>query len=273
VKIIRYKEELIEYRKDLKGSIGFVPTMGALHQGHVSLIKKAKECEIIIVSIFVNPTQFLANEDFDKYPKQTEQDIKKCQELGVDILFMPNKDDLYVDDEVLIKAPNQKSYVLEGYLRPSHFDGVLQIVLKLFNLVKPNYAYFGRKDAQQLTLIKQMVNNLFLDINIVECDTIRESDGLALSSRNVYLDLTQRNQALKISQALFLAKDMVENEHCLQLYVIHSNMLKVLQGLRVEYIEFVNRKFERIRKIEKNNSIILIAVKIDNTRLIDNLWI
>ena len=191
--------------QNIKGSVGFVPTMGALHDGHISLIKHSRaQNDIVVVSIFVNPTQFLAGEDFNSYPTKLQADEKICQLCNVDILFTPNIDTMYGKNEVLIKSPNIKGYILEGFNRPSHFDGVLQIVLKLFNIVKPTNAYFGKKDAQQLYLIKQMVNDLFLDINIVECELIRQSDGLAMSSRNSYLDDTQKLQALRILYIKFI---------------------------------------------------------------------
>jgi pantoate--beta-alanine ligase len=250
--------------------------MGALHDGHLSLIKEAKKNNpnsTIIVSIFVNPTQFLAGEDLDKYPRQTEIDMTLCKQNGVDALFLPTKDDIYFEHEVLIKAPNQSSYMLEGFKRPGHFDGVLQVVLKLFNIIKPNFAYFGRKDAQQLILIKQMVKNLFLDINIIACETVREKDGLALSSRNVYLSKEQREDALNISKSLFKAKELINEKNIDDLTIIKNSMIECLQNLKIEYIEFVNQNLKKIEKVERENTIILIAVKMRNTRLIDNLWI
>ena len=254
-------------------NIGFVPTMGALHDGHISLINKAREeNDIVVVSIFVNPTQFLVGEDLDKYPKKMEADIKICELAKVDILFTPDINTMYKSDEVLIKAPILKSYTLEGHKRPGHFDGVLQIVLKLFNLVQPTNAYFGKKDAQQLSLIKQMVNNLFLNINIVECEIVREPDGLAMSSRNIYLTKEQRQLALNISKSLRTASNMIGKE-CLNCEDIILAMEKDLEQLEIEYISIVNREFEELKNIELEDTIILIAVKIGNTRLIDNIWV
>lgn len=182
------KQEL----KSKSGSIGFVPTMGALHEGHISLIKQAREeNDIVVVSIFVNPTQFLAGEDLDKYPSKMLADEKICDLAGVDFLFTPDINTMYTQDEVLIKAPILRSYTLEGERRPGHFDGVLQVVCKLFNIVNPTNAYFGKKDAQQLSLIKQMVENLYMDINIIECEIIREVDGLAMLYR-MYLRWAER---------------------------------------------------------------------------------
>lgn len=273
MKIIQTIEELQEIRKSISSSVGFVPTMGALHDGHISLIKQARsENDIVIVSIFVNPTQFLKGEDLDKYPKKIEADSKICELCKVNYLFLPQISTMYGEDEVLVKAPNIKSYTLEGERRPGHFDGVLQVVLKLFGLTKPNRAYFGKKDAQQLALIKQMVENLFLGIDIIECEIKRESDGLALSSRNVYLTAEQRSDALAISKSLHAAAGIIGKKE-FDCHVIKEHMQTIMSQLDVEYIAFVNRQFEEIQTIELKNSIILVAVKVGNTRLIDNIWI
>jgi pantoate--beta-alanine ligase len=269
MKIIKNPYQLQKELKDKE--VGFVPTMGALHEGHLSLIKKAREeNKIVVVSIFVNPTQFLPGEDLDKYPKKFEADSKICELAGVDYIFAPNIQDMYDEDEVLIKAPKIRGYILEGHFRPGHFDGVLQIVLKLFNIVKPKKAYFGKKDAQQLSLIKQMVKNLFLDIEIIECKTIREKSGLALSSRNVYLNEEEKQKALSISKALKLAAKLsITQKDC---EIIKKEMLKVLE-IDVQYIAFVDKEFNYIDTIEPKNTIILIAGFVGDTRLIDNIEI
>jgi pantoate--beta-alanine ligase len=262
-----------ELQKELKNKeVGFVPTMGALHEGHLSLIKKARdENKIVVVSIFVNPTQFLPGEDLDKYPKKFEADSKICELAKVDYLFAPNINDMYNDDEVLIKAPKIRGYILEGHFRPGHFDGVLQIVLKLFNITKPTRAYFGKKDAQQLVLIKQMVNDLFLDVEIVEVETLREKNGLAMSSRNVYLSEDEKQKALSISKALkFGAKMSVNEKDCKK---IKKEMENILNIDKVQYIAFVDRDFNVITKIQPKNSIILIAGFVGSTRLIDNVFL
>ena len=272
MKIFSSVNEIIDYRKTLKGSVGFVPTMGALHEGHLSLIKKAKEeNEEVIVSIFVNPTQFLPGEDLDKYPRKLNADIEICKRAGVGAIFAPSAQSLYSEDEVLIKAPKIKGYILEGFFRPGHFDGVLQIVNKLFNIIRPNKAYFGKKDAQQLYLIKQMVNNFFFDIEIVECDTVREKDGLALSSRNVYLSEEERKRALSISKALKRAAKLCATTD--DIAKIKSEMLKILDVDELQYIAFVDREFNYIDKIQLQNTIILIAAFVGSTRLIDNIWV
>ncbi|MDX4035516.1 pantoate--beta-alanine ligase [Aliarcobacter skirrowii] len=271
MQIVKTVEELKNIRKNLAVKIGFVPTMGALHDGHISLIKNARDNnDIVIVSIFVNPTQFLKGEDLDKYPRKEEADIKICQMCKVDYLFMPNIETMYEDDEVLIKAP-QNSYVLEGFTRPGHFDGVLQVVLKLFNLTQPTNAYFGKKDAQQLTLIQQMVKNLFLPINIVPCDIVRENSGLALSSRNVYLTPEQKEEALKISKSIYMAGNLIAKEER-DSKVVKDKIYEVLNGLDVEYVKVVDRNFNEIEIIEQSNTIILVVVRFGSIRLLDNIW-
>ena len=268
------KYDIDNIKKDGK-TIGFVPTMGALHDGHISLIKQAKEQnDIVVVSIFVNPTQFLEGEDLDKYPRTIQSDKKICELLGVDILFMPDINSMYEKDEVLIKAPKIAGFILEGFKRPGHFDGMLQIVLKLLMLILPTKAYFGKKDAQQLSLIKTMVENFYLRVEIVECEIVREADGLALSSRNVYLSSSQRELALNISRSLEkAAKSIGSGEtNCKKL---EYSMKEILDKdeIDIEYIAFVDRKFNKIDNIILKNSIILVAVRIGTTRLIDNIWI
>jgi len=273
MKILKTIKELINYRKTLTCNVGFVPTMGALHQGHISLIKESvTNNSKTIVSIFVNPTQFLAGEDFTTYPNRYEADLKICELAGVDALFMPTANEIYFEDEPSIVAPMKQSYILEGYQRPKHFDGVLRVVLKLLNLTKPTNAYFGKKDAQQLFLIQNMVKTLFLDTNIIPCEIVRDENGLALSSRNAYLDENEKLQALNISKSLKIAsKEIMRGE--LHVEKIKEKMREVLKELRIEYIEVTDRKFDKIENIKLKNSIILIAVKVGSTRLIDNMWI
>jgi len=272
LQIVKTIEELQNIRKNLNGNIGFVPTMGALHDGHISLIRKAKdENEVVIVSIFVNPTQFLKGEDLNKYPRKEEADIKICQMCKVDYLFIPQINTMYEKDEVLIKAPIN-SYVLEGFTRPGHFDGVLQVVLKLFNLTQPTNAYFGKKDAQQLTLIQQMVKNFFLPINIVPCDIVREEDGLALSSRNIYLNPTQRKDALLISKSLYMAGSLISSGER-SVKAVKDKIYEVMSILDVEYVAIVDKEFNELETIEPTNTIILVVARFGNTRLLDNIWL
>jgi pantoate--beta-alanine ligase len=264
-----------ELRKALdakEGSIGFVPTMGALHIGHRTLIDAArKENDTVIVSIFVNPTQFLSGEDLSKYPRKEEADFKICELSGADVLFYPDVVGMYGEDEVRICAPEVRGFILEGASRPGHFDGVLTVVMKLFNQVRPTRAYFGKKDAQQLVLITQMVNNFFMNIEIVPMDTVREGDGLALSSRNVYLNSSERQEALKLSSALKRATEMVMRGEC-NSKVLQEQMNAILEPLEVEYVAIVNRAFESITQVVIGDTIVLVAARVGTTRLIDNVW-
>ena len=272
--IARTIEALQEAKKGLSGSIGFVPTMGALHQGHLSLIKQARqENRHLIVSIFVNPTQFLEGEDLDAYPRKDDADIKICELAGVDILFMPKIDVMYEKDELCIGAPAVRGYVLEGEKRPGHFDGMLQVVMKLLNLSGADNAYFGKKDAQQLALITQMVKNYFMDVNIIPCEIVRDEQGLALSSRNVYLKNDDKERALCLSRALKHATKLIMAGE-LDVKIIKKEMLEVLHlADRVEYVAIVNREFQPLEYVEIGNTIILVAAWVRKPRLIDNLWI
>jgi pantoate--beta-alanine ligase len=273
MKIVRTPDELKSLLGDENRSIGFVPTMGALHSGHQTLISKARAAnEVVVVSVFVNPTQFLEDEDLDKYPRRAEADERICELSGVEYLFYPEADAVFGSDEVSLKAPDIRGYILEGTSRPGHFDGVLTIVMKLLNIVKPTRAYFGKKDAQQLMLIQEMVRTFFMDVTIVPVDTVREPDGLALSSRNIYLSAQERKEALKISRSLKRAGKLVM-QNILDADHIMAVMHEVLEPLDVEYVAVVNRAFGPIRKVEINNTIILVEAKVGETRLLDNIWI
>ncbi len=276
--IVNSIEALFKETEKFHGSVGFVPTMGALHEGHLSLIRKArKENDFVVVSIFVNPTQFLEGEDLDAYPRKEEADSKICELAGVDIVFMPNAEMMYEHDELSITAPAIRGFILEGTKRPGHFDGMLQVVMKLLNLIAYNKptefrAYFGKKDAQQLALIEQMVRNYFINVQIVPCDIVRDADGLALSSRNVYLSKEEREKALSLSRSLKKATEMVMKKE-LNVERIKEAMREVLFEVDVEYVALVNRHFEAIEEVEIGNTIILVAASVGKTRLIDNLWI
>ncbi|MCX6052569.1 MAG: pantoate--beta-alanine ligase [Campylobacterales bacterium] len=273
MKIITHALELKEFTKNINKTVGFVPTMGALHEGHISLIKRAKkENEIVIVSIFLNPTQFLKGEDLDKYPKKDEADKKICELANVDVLFFPHAKDMYSDDEATVLAPKVRGYILEGATRPAHFNGVLTVVMKLLNIVSPTNAYFGKKDAQQLALISLIVKQFFMSVTIVAVDTMREKDGLAMSSRNVYLSQEERKEALKISASLYLAGKMV-SKNILDAQEIIKNMRATLAPLEISYVEIVNRDFEKVWHVEIGNTIILVEAKVGTTRLLDNIWL
>ncbi|MGL2871513.1 pantoate--beta-alanine ligase [Helicobacter pylori] len=267
---------LREYRKSLKESVGFVPTMGALHKGHQSLIERSlKENSHTIVSVFVNPTQFGANEDFSAYPRPLEKDLALCEGLGVNAVFAPKVSEMYpyeAEQRLKLYAPKFLSSSLEGAVRKGHFDGVVQVVLRLFHLVNPTRAYFGKKDAQQLLIIEHLVKDLLLDIEIAPCEIARDSDHLALSSRNVYLDTTQRKQALAIPKALENIKQAIDKgeKACEKLKRLG---LETLETLEVDYLEFCNHKLEPLKTIEPTNTLILVAARVGKTRLLDNLWV
>ncbi len=267
---------LREYRKSLKESVGFVPTMGALHKGHQSLIERSlKENPHTIVSVFVNPTQFGANEDFSAYPRPLEKDLALCEGWGVNAVFAPKIGEMYpyeADQRLKLYAPKFLSSSLEGAVRKGHFDGVVQVVLKMFHLVNPTRAYFGKKDAQQLLIIQHLVKDLLLDIEIAPCEIARDSDNLALSSRNVYLNAIQRKQALAIPKALENIKQAIDRgeKACEKLKKLG---LEILKNLEVDYLEFCNHKLEPLKTIEPTNTLILVAARVGKTRLLDNLWV
>ncbi|GAA7999782.1 pantoate--beta-alanine ligase [Helicobacter pylori] len=267
---------LREYRKSLEESVGFVPTMGALHKGHQSLIERSlKENSHTIVSVFVNPTQFGANEDFSAYPRPLEKDLALCEGLGVNAVFLPKIGEMYpyeIEQRLKLYAPKFLSSSLEGAMRHGHFDGVVQVVLKLFHLVNPTRAYFGKKDAQQLLIIQHLVKDLLLDIEITPCEIVRDDDNLALSSRNVYLNATQRKQALAIPKALENIKQAIDKgeKACEKLKKLG---LEILETLEVDYLEFCNHKLESLKTIEPTNTLVLVAARVGKTRLLDNLWV
>ncbi len=267
---------LREYRKSLEESVGFVPTMGALHKGHQSLIERSlKENPYTIVSVFVNPTQFGANEDFSAYPRPLEKDLALCEKLGVSAVFAPKIGEMYpyeIEQRLKLYAPTFLSSSLEGAVRHGHFDGVVQIVLKMFHLVNPTRAYFGKKDAQQLLIIQHLVQDLLLDIEIAPCEIVRDSDNLALSSRNVYLSATERKQALAIPKALENIQQAIDKgeKACEKLKKLG---LEILKNLEVDYLECCNHKLEPLKTIEPANTLVLVAARAGKTRLLDNLWV
>ncbi len=267
---------LREYRKSLKESVGFVPTMGALHKGHQSLIERSlKENSHTIVSVFVNPMQFGPNEDFNAYPRPLEKDLALCERLGVSAVFVPKTSEMYpyeIEQRLKLYAPIFLTHSLEGAVRKGHFDGVVQVVLKLFHLVHPTRAYFGKKDAQQLLIIQHLVKDLLLDIEIMPCEIVRDSDNLALSSRNVYLNATQRKQALAIPKALESIKQAIDKgeKACEKLKKLG---LEILETLEVDYLEFCNHKLEPLKTIDPTNTLVLVAARVGKTRLLDNLWV
>ncbi|PAF53650.1 pantoate--beta-alanine ligase [Helicobacter sp. 13S00482-2] len=274
--LIQTKKELIDYKDSLpKDSIiGLVPTMGALHNGHKSLIECSRKKDTqTIVSIFVNPTQFGENEDFSKYPRDLNKDFKLCEENGVAVVFAPNPTEMYPkDDEISLRPPKNMGYTHEGFIREGHFDGVLRIVLKLLHLSTPHHAYFGEKDAQQLLIIKRLIQDTFLKTKIIPCPTQRDIDGLALSSRNIYLSKEERLEALKIPTALKKIAEAVQKGELKTSILIELAKIE-LENLNVEYLDICDHDLNPIAYIQKNSSIALIAAKVGKTRLLDNLWL
>jgi pantoate--beta-alanine ligase len=256
--------------------VGLVPTMGALHEGHLSLVQRAKkDCSPVIASLFVNPKQFGPSEDFAKYPRVFESDKEKLEQAGVDSLFAPEPSEIYPQDFSTYVSVERLSEKLEGRSRPGHFRGVTTVVMKLLQIVQPNFAYFGRKDAQQARIITQMVRDLNLDSEIVVCPIVREADGLALSSRNAYLNPEERKAATVLHRALQAAKNELAAgvRDAMQLQAALHGTLSAERQARVDYAEIVDAEsFEPIVRVSKP-CYILLAVFIGKTRLIDNLYV
>jgi pantoate--beta-alanine ligase len=250
--------------------------MGYLHEGHLSLIRESKRtCDVTIVSIFVNPTQFGPSEDFKNYPRDVERDDKLLVTEGVDYLFLPSTDEIYPRKFQTYVNVEYVTKKLEGEFRPTHFRGVATVVLILFNCMEPNYAFFGQKDAQQLAVIKQMVSDLKLDVKIVGCPIVREEDGLAMSSRNVYLSSSERKDALVLHRSLELAKKIIsEGERRVNIILSDMNELFLkIPAAKLDYIKIVEADtFEIVDELKTGiDYYILIACKIGKTRLIDNI--
>ena len=255
-------------------TVGFVPTMGYLHRGHVSLIEASvEENNYTIVSIFVNPTQFGPNEDLDKYPRDITKDTETTKNAGVDVLFVPLVNEIYPKDYSTFVNVEEISDYLCGSTRLNHFKGVATVVTKLFNICNPTKAYFGQKDYQQAVVIKRMVRDLNMDLSVVVCPIVREADGLAMSSRNVYLSHEERAQSLSINISLKMASKLVDlgERNTVNLIEKVTSILEESDLISVEYVEVVDVKsLHRVNKIE-STAVLAIAVKIGRTRLIDNI--
>ncbi len=267
----KLSKEAIEKGK----TIGFVPTMGYLHEGHLSLVKKARgDNDIVVVSIFVNPTQFGPNEDFNRYPRDLERDLRLLEPLKVDYVFYPSVEEMYPKNYSVYVDEIELSKYLCGAKRPGHFRGVCTVVTKLFNIVKPTHAYFGQKDAQQFRILRRMVQNLNMDVEMIEMPIVRESDGLAMSSRNVYLNEEERKEATRLYKSLLKAKELVENGER-DVSKIKNSMLEILNHplLKIDYVEIVDE--ETLKPVEKieGKVIIALAVFVGKARLIDNVII
>ena len=275
-------EELRQKRAEWKNlKVGIVPTMGALHEGHLSLIKKAKEtCDKVVVSVFVNPIQFGPSEDFDKYPRTLDKDMELCNSVGVDLVFAPTPKEMYgegnrLSNDTLTYVCPPFFYVnkLCGKTRVGHFDGVCTVVLKLFNIVQPDYGFFGQKDAQQVIIIKKMVKDLNVPIEIIQCPIVREESGLALSSRNKYLSEEGKKDALVLSQILKNIKA------CFQKGITDVSALKetaysyLTDKHDMEYLEILDRNTLEEKPNANKDSIALIACRVEGVRLIDNIYL
>lgn len=279
MKIIRNIKEMSEVAKkhrQRRKSIGLVPTMGALHEGHLSLVRRARrENVFVVVSIFVNPAQFGPKEDLKSYPKPFKNDLVSCRKEGVDIIFHPEAKQIYPEGYKTYVEVKNLSDLLCGKSRPGHFKGVATIVTKFFNIVQPDTAYFGQKDAQQAVIIKKMVKDLNIPVKIKVMPIVRQKDGLAMSSRNTYLSAQGKKDALVLSQSLNLAKDLIQKGESDSHKIIHS-MSKLIQNkmvAKIEYIAIVDSKnLKPIERIKKH-CLIALAVKIGKTRLIDNIII
>ena len=278
MRVIRSIQEMYKLSESARKEgkiIGFVPTMGYLHEGHLSLIRIArKRCDLLVVSIFVNPTQFGPNEDLNSYPRDFERDSKLCEKEGVDVIFAPTAEEMYPDGySTWVEVKGPVTEVLCGAFRPGHFRGVTTVVAKLFNIVQPHFAVFGQKDAQQLVVIKKMTRELNFPVEIVAAPTVREKDGLAMSSRNEYLNEKERKVAPKIYQSLILAKNMLlRGERNTE--KIKNEMRKFLESaklIKVQYIDIVDADTLEPLKNARGRVMVALAAFLGRARLIDNI--
>ncbi|MDB5273686.1 MAG: Pantothenate synthetase [Chitinophagaceae bacterium] len=273
MQVIQSIKELEKFRSSFgkHEQLGLVPTMGALHAGHISLVEKARQnTDQAMVSIFVNPLQFNDSKDFDKYPKQTEQDLKLLEKAGCDIVFVPDAKEVYKEQPLVSFQFGYLEHLMEGYYRPGHFNGVAIVVSKLLNIIKPHKAYFGEKDLQQLRVIQYLVRDLSMDVEIIPVPTVRESDGLAMSSRNMRLTADQRQRAVVLHQSLMKAKALLgKMPHA----GIEQLIKKDLSSEKLEYFSIVQKmSLEKCSNPLQDKEVALcIAAFIDEIRLIDNI--
>lgn len=269
--------KFIELTKDDGDTVGLVPTMGALHEGHISLVRAARARDaFVVVSIFVNPTQFGPSEDLSRYPRPFEADVEKCREAGVDLIFHPSPEEMYPEGFATFVEVGGVTEMLEGEFRPGHFRGVATVVLKLFAAVEPTRAYFGMKDYQQLMVIEKMVRDLNVNVEVVPVATVREPDGLALSSRNVYLSPEERQAALSLYRALTTAKDLAWSGEK-DAEAIRQKVLEILQAeplvSEIDYAAIVDPETLETLDFIETQAVVALAVRIGKTRLIDNTLI
>jgi len=279
MKIINSPKKIQRYCNFLRiegKTIGLVPTMGAFHEGHLSLMRQARlDNDVVVTSIFVNPTQFGPNEDYEAYPRDLKGDSELASDVGVDIIFAPTARDMYPKGYATFVNVERITEKMCGAKRPGHFRGVTTVVSKLFNMVNPHNAYFGQKDAQQCAVLKRMTGDLNFDIEIIIMPTIREADGLAMSSRNKYLDSEERQSALVLTRSLALARNLIENGET-NASTIYQEMLSLINDeplAKVDYISIVDSDDLEARENIKGSILIALAVYIGKTRLIDNIII
>jgi pantoate--beta-alanine ligase len=275
IETVREMQALADKLRAKDQRIGFVPTMGALHAGHLSLVKLARaKADAVVVSIFVNPAQFGPSEDYANYPRPLEHDLELCAEAGVDVVFLPPAAEIYPKGCSTFVLEEAVSKPLEGASRPTHFRGVATVVAKLFNIVRPHIAVFGQKDAQQVAVLKRMVADLHLPVKFVVAPIVREPDGLAMSSRNRYLTPVQREDAVVISQALRRAQEMVAGgEHRDDRLIAEvTHLLSQKRRVRMIYVAMVDKDtFEPLRVVVPGKTLLAIAAWVDEVRLIDNV--
>ena len=255
-------------------TLGFVPTMGALHEGHLSLVRASKaRCNLTAVSLFVNPLQFAPTEDLDKYPRMLERDAAMLEALGVELLFIPSVEEMYSAGALTYVLVDELSSKLDGASRPTHFRGVSTVVTKLFEIVRPDCAFFGQKDAAQVAVLRKMVRDLDMDVEIVVCPIVREKDGLAMSSRNVYLTLQQRQQALVLQRALLRVQLMADRgeRDAAKLVEIGKQVIAEEPGARLDYFAIVDPDSLAPVADVTNGALIAVAAYFGSTRLIDNI--
>ena len=278
MKIFNRKQALHTYLDELRSqgkTIGFVPTMGALHAGHLSLIEQAQQkADIIVCSIFVNPTQFNDKKDLENYPRPVEDDIMKLESIKCNLLFIPEVEEMYNSSDKWSMELDNLDNILEGKIRPGHYQGVTQIVKKLFDIIKPDFAFFGQKDYQQFMVISYMVKKLRIKLILVLCPIVREKDGLAMSSRNIYLSPQDRQNSLALFHALSKFSDLYKSKSISQLKTEITSFLKSAPGIEMEYFEIFNAKsFESAISKRAGSIIALVAAKVGSIRIIDNMII
>jgi pantoate--beta-alanine ligase len=276
VKTVESVRSLVETARSRGKKIGLVPTMGALHIGHISLIEAAvKKCEFVVVSIFVNPAQFGPGEDFEKYPRPVEADLEICRKADVDVVFAPEQEQMYGSENLTWVSVEKLTESLCGRFRPGHFRGVTTVCAKLFNIVEPDITFFGQKDAQQAIVIKRMVADLNMPLEIVVCPTVRQADGLAVSSRNKYLTDREKKDATYVYKSLQRCREMIE-AGVLESEPIIAQMRKILSqasSIKIEYISIVDA--ETLQSLNNITGRVLaaVAVRIGSARLIDNIFV